>query len=636
MKNVFSTQAIEGIKAVTLKAATLLASPIEMTNSHELNVEMLDGGLKSTSRDIVDNVLQMGVHYVIDSKDARLSNAVSEVLGNMLEKEIQIVVEDMFIEAQRGNVTQALADLNYAPEVLREIVGRLEAQGIEVMSQFATKQYTLEELVEMFNVEEVVIEKGSKLTEGQVVRMMEKDGLFIGGRCVAKMGEGTILGFIATSAGALMAQINIDGENEVRKVMADKIEAIGGAVQKEENLEAMMVSNSNIPWEETNKAAVEEVFAGNMGIRELESELTEAERLDQQEEARMANREAWLAEQEANKKANAQSEAAARILAIANQQLGIVAPSTTKAPAAAPKAPAQAPVDQPAQGVAGSKQAPKAPATTTRRASQPAGDTQPSAPAQQAGRSNRRSERKNAGGTGGSTRVNTGAARSAAGTTAPRTRLSAGAPVNGGNGNRAAANTGSVRLSVDAPVQGVNTPFARWYENPRFELVISGEELAETRQNLQLGITDVKIYDAHDYAASRGYEARDNDMAVIEVHFGPSLSFQFNFKFSSNPEAKQPFYSSNISRVKSKRGTEFWTYVVGRREDTAFLIEKKGEWVRATSKEVEKASKDQLWEVKGTEWVNDSIYGMRMGEDVIAQVMRFADFAYNELYVTQV
>lgn len=623
--NVFFLNNAQNENAIRVAAVSLLRSPVEVTDNAEINFTLVDGNLKKDAQDMIANVLDIGAIYNVIHKDARLAQAVCDVL-----------FQDFLKEAQDSGIN---------------IEKLLSAQAPQ-------KQLTLEEIVTMYNVEEVVI-KGVNLTEKKVVGMMGAAGLVIGGQCETKLGNATVLGFEATANGVFVVVV-VDGQNEPRKLMADKVKAIGqtaGVVAPSSTADDTIQAEldklaGKAPWEEAARGAVSEAIVnGGMTIRSVEDELSEAERFEASEEARVAGREEWLAKREANKQANAQSEAAQRILAMA-AKLG-----QGGGAAQAPKSPAnnnnngkaqrrpqqsnnnqnqggnnmqtQTRKDQPKQSVAGGQRA-------SRPAAQP---QQQQAPAQNNGASVRRPQ---AGNQPAGNRPQGGAQG--------RTRLAAGTP--GVGGNRRSAGT---RLGAGAPIAGAqrngavvglrqDTPIARfgrdskWYQDAsRFPYVMDGQMFEETRKNLDLGITDAKFYDAVDYAASRGYEARENDMAVIELHFGPAVRFQFNIKLSSNPDAHQPWYCSNVSFVRPKSGNGgYWTYVLGRRQDDAVLIEKKGEWVMASKQEIEKANKDELWTVKGAGWVNDTIYGMYMGEEIIAQVMRFADYAWTQLYTTQV
>lgn len=615
-------------KAISVPAASLVKSAVPMTGDASVNFEMMNGNLKPVAKDMVFNVLDINCVYNITNNDPRLSGAVSEVLFAMLMKEVE----------ENGAMLPVAA------------------------TEEVAEPKTLEELVEMYNIEEVVI-KGVNITEGKVVAMMGAAGLTIGGRCENKLGQATILGFEAGLNGVLVVVV-IDGEDAPRKLMADKVKAIGqttGPVStrsEEDDLLASEIAKlMSAPTggvEVASRAAVSEaIFAGGMTIRTVEDELSEAERFELEESERMAGRQKWIDERKANATKVSGSEAAQRILALANQQLkGGEAPQdnkdkgngqSTRRPG--PSAQQQTQTDggnvqmetktqdRPVQGVAGGK--------AVRRPQAGAQQQNASAPVQTPtpsnnGKSQRRPQagaQAPAANNTGRARLNTGAIPGNSNGRTGGTRLGAGAPIAGG----AQRPAGTVGLRVDTPFVG-NGAGGKWFEDvSRLPLVISGEAFEQSRQNLELGITDAKFYEANAYAEYKGFTARENDLATIVLSFGPELTFEFQIKISSSPEARQPWYCSNVSFIKSKRGTGgYWAYVVGRRQADAILIERKGEWVMATPQEAEKANKNDLWTVKGAGWVNDTIYGMRMGEQIIAQVMRFADYAWSAMFVTEV
>jgi hypothetical protein len=210
------------------------------------------------------------------------------------------------------------------------------------------------------------------------------------------------------------------------------------------------------------------------------------------------------------------------------------------------------------------------------------------------------------------------------------TRLGAGAPVAGNatrrGGSTAPQQTG--RLKADTPM--TREVFGgQWYLNEsRFPNALSGAEIFETRENLALGITAVNVFRTADLMESRGLRAFEDDYFTIVFHFGPAVNFEFYIRKSTNENAKSAWYCNNTTLVTYKNGTQVWKYANNRKKDDAILIDDEKKGLRAADYREINNDKIEKWEIAVKGYTKDAVYGLNMEQEVIAQMMRLAQYAW--------
>lgn len=637
MKNVFFLQG-ETKGAASIKVSELFAD-VEAVMQMEFDqlVELMSQ--VEPIMEMVYAALEDGAKYGFTHKSKEVKARVCDALDCLLESEVNLLVEQLVKEGslERMNrwtladeVSKAVIDLFHLSQDMRDpekgaqrvAAGTAHRQATEVnASEVRTNQnQNEEENVQMTNVQI----SGVQITVDQVITTMAAQGLFIGGMATAtKIGAGEVVGFQATQNGMLVC---IEIGEEVKTIMANKVKAGIHAV------EGPAKASTQVPaWEADARGAVDQAVGSA-------KELSEEEIFEAEENRRAAQRTEWKSDREANAAKVAQSSAAQRILQMGKGK-------TKEAPEASPAKQNQAArrpaasqnqnqtnggnvqmnnkpntrgaqQDRPAQGIAGNKgQAGRRPAAQQNSA--PA--SRNNAPARISTHSEAPAYDSRISATG------KGRAQAAQGTVSTgrgsSVRIGAGAPV-------ASSRKPGLGLKAHAPVVNVRGAGQPWYLNERFKNAISGEDFEETRQNMELGITNAIFWTPEAYNGRFNREAKEDELAVLEVFFG-SVSIEFRLAYSRSQEAKSPWYCRNITFFEGKGSRDGrWHYTVGQKEEKYAVVVHEDYSVHMATEEDFKVNKDAIQYVGTGNWTNKRIYGLDVSESVIAQVMRWAAFGW--------
>lgn len=525
-----------------------------------------------------------------------------EVAGEFLTNKGLFTVDQACNENMVFGVTgKKTAEVNWAVDALNYVVEQMRH----------TKQG---EVMDM-----VVIGKGvGGISKEQIINAMQEKGLVIHGRADTKLGEGMVTGFEASSTG-LFVSVLIDEQAEARKFMSSAVHPVLTEAQmiREQSMR-LAPAAASAPETDINQMISDvkvsiESFVDENAQPGVEQEPT----FDQKADDRDASTKIWLAEQKAKAATVAGSSAAEKILAMAS---GLINNKPAATPASAPAANAAPTIVTPKQTNGGNTMS-----TNTQTQVK-------DAPAQSvAGGTQARTN------TGAGTQPRTGAGNANAnrGANAPGRGAGAGTlRMNAGAAQATATGRKKLALKKDAVVSRFSRE-GQWYMDAKYTRVLSPELFEAERANVELGITGAKMYDAQDYAQMFNKDARDNEIAVMEIFFG-AISFEFKINASFSEDARSPWYCGNVSFVTNKRGTGGeWRYTVARRSDAVNVVVLTDGSVReATAQEVEAK---QSVTVGGTAWKNkETVFGIKMDEEVMAQVLRWAHYGWEQMYPTEV
>lgn len=665
MKNTFFLQGeVQGAASVKI-SEFVKDAPAALALEYPVFVEMM--GNVEAIMEMVYAAYEDGAKFGFTHKNKEMKALFCDALDSLLENEINTAVEQLVKDGNLDRMAKwSLSDecretivnlFNLRQDLVNKGAQRVaagierrkatEVNKSEVKAQ--NKNQNKEENVQMTNVQI----NGVQITVDQVITTMAAQNLFIGGMATTMLGVGQVVGFEATQNGMLV-QVLI-GE-EVKKLMVSKVK---GGVHEIEVPVAQQQAQQVDQLVAQSRAAVDSIIEnGEQWDSNKEEILFEA-----REQLRQAERDQWNANRQAKGQANSNSAAAQRILAAAGRKLeqggGTQAQQQrTNNNGAATRRPVQgqqqqnqnnggnvqmqnntrgAQQDRPVQGVAGGSRsvAPRqqAQSQAPARSQQPARRPEPQQAQAPAQANNRAATRRPSGNapanTGGAATANTGASNRRPG----GARLNAGAPVmnEGGNQRYGTQQRRGLGLRADAPVVNARNSYTAWYENTeRFPNTVSGEDFEATRQNEVLGITDAKFWTPEAYNARFNRETQESELAVLEIEMG-AVSFEFRLRYSSNPEAKSPWYCNNISFIEGKNGRDGrWYYTVAVQNNRyAVIVDDNYKVHMATDEDFkDPATKKLIQYVGDGKWSNQRIYGLNMSEEVIAQVMRWAAFGW--------
>jgi hypothetical protein len=617
----FFAGTVKGISATSLKATDLLSIELNANTSVEAITAATSG--KKILELLQTALAESRVAYAITSP----FNHVKETIANTLQGKFMDRINQLV------DIVESTDDIENLNDFVED--GRISREVVEYVQDLVSARKAELETVAS-PVEPVVMDIGIKLTTEQVLAMMAMTGLVIGGSCKTAMGEGTVLGFIVGQSGTIVVlevegkrhnvfathvQGNTTTKNEENVTMAKKLEVSATQTNKEVNVSMenpnVVKSTPSLQFvapisNEEAKALVEEAVQNNFDVY---ADLTPEQRAENEEAKLKADMEKFQSandEKSAHATVLASSSAAQALKAFAGTP--VVKSNVVAAPAAKVAAPA---VSNTNQTNGGNVQMTNN--TQTQGARQGSAVAGAFAGTQVSGRQ-------------GST---------------PSLALN-GMAVQSNSPALAAwggINSAMSIIQIDEYVgrQGAGNRSFVWYldEAVKYEgqIMTAFEIQAAGMKNEALGITDMKFYSPASVAGLWGREAREDDFLYVEVFFGQT-SYEFRIKrgtmnISKDNSTRPYIYSTNIARKQaSNGGAWFCEYVAGRREDKLKVVVQadgvvrlaRTEWNKETrTRDIVAADAPFVQEVGGDNWVNQNLYGTKVGQAVFIQVMMLMD-----------